>query len=641
MIRAPRMRPITRLRLALIGLAIAVAAPTVSIVVRALESVRLEESLRQRTVADRAFVEMERRLSQLLDAEQTRRFEDYRFWRADPRSGRGIRSPLSRPSPIPFVVGHFQIDPDGSLHTPLVPRADEPSPGRPRFEIGPELEERILRIGRSVASASTRGTPGLAQSPATHIPSLHVQISVREEASGDEQDGERPHPAASAFEILAHFNRAALERLASRPAQEALDEEEGDAQTDEPEAPALFLSPLLGLLREPEPAPLLPRPTPGLPPVARAAAVVGLEGELDTLVLMRSVSVDGRTYRQGVVLDRPELYSWLSEQVLEPGGLAERARLTDWQSGAPAPELRDGEIGYRHRFGGPFSLMEGMLSLQPLDGGESVQAIYNLVGLLGFAALVGLIAVYRMVSVELEFADRRNNFVASVSHELKTPLTAIRMYGEMLRDGLVSSEAKRGEYYGTITDESERLTRLIDNVLEFSQLERGTRLASLERGSLGALVEDAAARLVPHAKRRGFELRIDIEPELPAVRLDRDAVVQVVFNLVDNAIKYAENAEHKEIVLECRAIEDAVELRVRDFGPGVAAENLSRIFEPFYRGGDEMTRSTQGTGIGLALVKELADRMGAIVSGKNADGGGFAVRILFPRAEVNAPSGNA
>jgi signal transduction histidine kinase len=193
----------------------------------------------------------------------------------------------------------------------------------------------------------------------------------------------------------------------------------------------------------------------------------------------------------------------------------------------------------------------------------------------------------------------------------------------------VPSDDKRGEYYRTITDESERLSRLIDNVLEFARLERGSRELQLRAGDIVPVLEEALAKLRSHASRQGFELVLAADPSLPPVLFDRDALLQVLFNLVDNAMKYARGAGDRSVRIEARRAGEGVEVAVRDFGPGVGAQHLARIFEPFYRGEDELVRSTQGTGIGLALVRELAARMGASVSGANAQGGGFRVSLAF------------
>jgi signal transduction histidine kinase len=235
--------------------------------------------------------------------------------------------------------------------------------------------------------------------------------------------------------------------------------------------------------------------------------------------------------------------------------------------------------------------------------------------------------VYRRVAAAIHFSERRSNFAAAVSHELKTPLTAIRMYAEMLRDGMVTDEKTRRSYLDTITSESERLTRLINNVLEFSRLERRAHELVLVAETPLPTLRAALRTLEPHARAQGFALREEASEALPAVRFDRDALQQILFNLIDNALKYARSAERKEIEISCASCPGGAALRVRDFGPGVAREHEPHLFEPFYRGGDELTRQTQGTGIGLALVRELAVRMGASVSAQNCADGGFAVEL--------------
>jgi signal transduction histidine kinase len=298
-------------------------------------------------------------------------------------------------------------------------------------------------------------------------------------------------------------------------------------------------------------------------------------------------------------------------------------------SAAPPAPVADGAFAYQHRFAEPFDALSARLALRPLPGVGGGTYVYALAALLLTTGVLGLAALYRMVSVVVSYAERRSNFVAAVSHELKTPLTAIRMYGEMLRDGLVPSEAKRDEYYRHITVESERLSRLINNVLELAHLEKGTRAVTLASGPLEPVVREVAELLRPHVERQGFELSVALEPDLPPVCFEPDALRQVLWNLVDNAVKYARDSTPKLIALCVRRDGGDVCVNLRDHGPGVAPRHLDRIFEPFYRGESELTRRSTGTGIGLALVRGLVERMGGRVSGRNLPDGGFEVEIRF------------
>jgi signal transduction histidine kinase len=347
------------------------------------------------------------------------------------------------------------------------------------------------------------------------------------------------------------------------------------------------------------------------------------------LLLYRTVLVDDQGYRQGLLVEIPELTGFLRRETLGDDALPQASLVFTTQLEGAIPGDDRSRYAYRHRFAEPFDDLAVALHLAPLADGSGARSVYLLSLLLLLAGSAGLFALYRMVGVTVGFAERRSNFVAAVSHELKTPLTAIRMYAEMLRDGIVPSEHKRQEYYGTITSESERLSRLINNVLEFSRLEKGNRQMNLVAGPLAPVVEEMADLLLPHAEREGFTLQVESDPDLPPVRYDRDALLQVLFNLVDNAIKYARDAPERLISLECRRRDGGVAVLVRDRGPGVSKQHLGRLFEPFFRGETELTRRTKGTGIGLALVKGLVERMDAAISGRNAEGGGFEVRIDF------------
>lgn len=349
------------------------------------------------------------------------------------------------------------------------------------------------------------------------------------------------------------------------------------------------------------------------------------------LVLYRTVVIAERAYRQGLVIDPAAMVRWLGDRVLEGSELADRVEILP---DTTSPRVPEGGQAFRHRFAEPFAGLATVVVLARLadPGGRQLG---RLALILALAVVFAFIALYRMVAVVVGFAERRSNFVSAVSHELKTPLTAIRMHGEMLRDGMVTDDEQRQRYYRILTGEAERLTRLVNNVLELSRLERRDRAVQMVAGDLGPVLDEVVALLGPHAEQKGFTLRLDIEDALPAVRFDRDALVQVLFNLVDNALKYAGGSSRREIVLAARHATrsgQGVQLRVLDHGPGVERRHLEKIFEPFYRGESELTRRAQGTGIGLALVRGLVERMGGTVRGRNRPEGGFEVTVALASA---------
>ena len=242
------------------------------------------------------------------------------------------------------------------------------------------------------------------------------------------------------------------------------------------------------------------------------------------------------------------------------------------------------------------------------------RALLHLLGLyLVILVSGGLLMIYRLAASQVELSRKKSDFVSAVSHELRTPLSTIRMYGEMLMEGWVEGDEKKQSYYQHIHDESERLSRLIENVLRLAQLERNEWDVSLGEQDPVLLVKEVTRLVESRIQRAGFELHVNTEGSPEVIQVDRDAMTQVLINLIDNAIKFSREAEHKRIDLTVSQGASSCSIRVRDYGPGIPAAKLKKIFEKFYRIDSEMTRTTRGTGIGLALVKMLSDRMGARV----------------------------
>jgi signal transduction histidine kinase len=278
----------------------------------------------------------------------------------------------------------------------------------------------------------------------------------------------------------------------------------------------------------------------------------------------------------------------------------------------------------------PFGDIELLYTLARLPIGAGGRVVVWSALVLALVLVGGCFMLLRLGRRQLALARQQQDFVSAVSHELKTPLTSIRMYGEMLREGW-ADEDKRKSYYDFIFYEAERLTRLINNVLQLARLSRNEQPPSLAATTVGAALDELRPRLESQLEPAGFELAIDGEADADAlgIEIDIDGFLQIFINLVDNAVKFSANAERRCVDLGYRRMRDGrIQFSVRDYGPGIAPDQMKKIFTLFYRSENELTRETVGTGIGLALVQQLASSMGAEVDVVNCDPGA-EFRIVF------------
>ena len=260
----------------------------------------------------------------------------------------------------------------------------------------------------------------------------------------------------------------------------------------------------------------------------------------------------------------------------------------------------------------------------------SLQRLFYLLALVVVLSvmLFGAYLLWRDIRREVLMAEMRSQFVSSVSHELKTPLTAIRMFAETLRLGRSKDPAAQLEYLDTIVNESERLTRLLNNVLDFSTIEQGKRIYHPAPASLADIVRTAARAMEYPLKQQGFELDVKVDEGLPQVCVDQDAIEQAVLNLLSNAMKYS--GDSRRIDLRTRREGDSAVIQVVDRGVGIEPKDQGRLFEKFYRVPTRENRSLPGTGLGLSLVAHIAKAHGGSVRVESAPGKGSTFSILLP-----------
>jgi signal transduction histidine kinase len=364
-------------------------------------------------------------------------------------------------------------------------------------------------------------------------------------------------------------------------------------------------------------------------------------------VLFRRVWHRDQRYVQGVLIDQASFIDGLISAAFRESSLSSMSELIVAYRGTilrqyaaeysrlyqPSSAQESSDLLYQGRLIAPFGDVELIYTLARLPVGAGGQVIIWSALVLTVVLIGGCLMLLRLGQRQLALARQQQDFVSAVSHELKTPLTSIRMYGEMLREGW-ADEAKRKTYYDFIFHEAERLTRLINNVLQLARLSRNEQAASISPVTVGDALAELKPRLASQLEPSGFSLNIDGEEEVLAVQIpiDLDWFMQIFINLVDNAVKFSAGAASRSVDIHYRQLQDGrVQFSVRDHGPGIEADQMKKIFTLFYRSENELTRETVGTGIGLALVHQLASAMRAEVDVVNSDPGA-EFRISFPTA---------
>ena len=340
--------------------------------------------------------------------------------------------------------------------------------------------------------------------------------------------------------------------------------------------------------------------------------------------------VDARQVRERIIGILPGIYSPSRVlTVLDGGGLpiivpqGQEAR--DWRRPFAAREISE-------------ALPRWEVAAYLTDPGaisERARTTSILTWLLIFIMFVSIAAggalVVRSASAELKLAQQKTTFVANVSHELKTPLTSIRMFAEMLRDGRVAGEERRRQYFDIMTAETERLTRLINNVLDFARTEQGKKRYTMRPCDLVALaagiVETQRARL----ETGGFTVGLLMQSDHLTVRADEEAIKQALVNLLSNAEKYSDQT--RDIEVGVRREDDKAVISVSDRGVGIRAGEAEKIFAEFYRADDALTSRVKGTGLGLTIARRIARDHGGDITYTTREGGGSIFGIVLPLVE--------
>ncbi|HYN77537.1 MAG TPA: HAMP domain-containing sensor histidine kinase [Lamprocystis sp. (in: g-proteobacteria)] len=686
-------RPLARLRLWLAVFFIALALPSAALVYKAYDQLKWESFRQQQIAAEELAARVDQRLGEIARAEDARPVADFGFLAGDSVDAGRRRSPLAQ-FPVqagpPGLVGWFQVAEDGRFTTPLVPEGATPASS----EVGAgELAERQalaariegVLIGNRLVERGLTLDEGHPQEPVAPAPAASSEPSLarasrgaipRERLSQEAFGKLSAAPPAPRTQAKAEVEDAQSVPTATVQGLGRVDELALDSALAKRAAPAPAASPAIPQgaatgerkLAEsaaeaprravsataPEKADLVADPAKdaGTPSAVRLFVntvepfALGLLGS-GHLVLFRAVRQGGERIIQGLLIEQAP---FLDGVMAEPFRATQLARNTDLivafreevltafraRAGrgyvSSVRELT-GALLYRTRMREPFGGLTLIFSVGQLPVPPGAAVIGWVAGLLALVLVAGTWLMYRLGLQQIGLVRQQQAFVSAVSHELKTPLTSIRLYAELLRAGF-ADEDRRQVYYRYIQEESERLSRLIANVLTLSRIGRGQLRVSIQAMDLNALMDLVRERVASQVERAGFRLVLDCTA-LGPVQADPDAFVQILINLVDNALKFAAQAEQKTIAIRCeRPREGWVRIAVRDYGPGVPQASRRQVFRLFYRGEDVASRAIPGTGIGLALVERLAQAMGGRVAVVNREPGA-EFQVELPSAARN------
>ena len=634
-----------RLRLYMIIFCALVSLPLAFVAWRTYGALDREVQAQVRFFSERLLDEIEAELADLVRREENRAVDEYGHTRVQ-EIGTTL-SPLARLPDQAFILGYFQNNPDGSFQTPLVEEGEELPAG---------LVERVKQLQaintvfnqRKFVAQLPAPSPQKGQEPAaiakkeqSGFADLFLRTSERKKSKsvlGQERTRVEEITAGQAMN-LSQREPGLTASLGKEDAVANMEKDEAaPSPYGMPAAPAARFVKDGRQLPVVETVPADSETGRFQVEVAPLQAVAIDDGRV---FIFRRIGINGQIYRQGFVLRLQPFLDHLLAVHYDPQPLARYTRLTMMAAGLDAsrhPSGADAGIAAGDWVAGrtfpvPFDFLTAEMRAVSLPPSPARRTLTLALAILGAVMVAGLVTIYLSTRTVLDLSERRSQFVSAVTHELKTPLTNIRMYVEMLDQGIAATPEREQEYLGILAAESARLSGLINNVLELSRLEKQTRRFDLKDGDLSDVLADVQSVMAESLAREGFDLRIHTG-RLPVFAYDRDVLVQMLINLMENSIKFGRHLPEKRIAIAVDAVDGWVKLAVSDAGPGIPRRALKQVFDDFYRVDSDLARTTGGTGLGLALVKKFIVAMGGRVQAENNDGPGCTITISLPASRL-------
>jgi signal transduction histidine kinase len=683
-----------RLSLLLVLFFMALALPTSILVYHAYGQLKWEAFYQHQQLARELTLRIDSEFRNLIEREESRPISDYEFLNVSGSEGSAFlqRSPLSQfplEAGVPGLLGYFQVDSAGQLRTPTVPEANASSYGISSSELQQREQQEgrirgILDQNRLVGKSDLAASPAVgeilaeeevAQPARTDAPSLITEIDSKSSSiamdDGDTQgqsafdalttrklntpaESRAPVDQVKDLKLEDNFQIAAGAEPEAQRLEAKKQAEVRRSRKEKVNLPEAVLEQALSLEKSAAESANKEAELAESSLDQRSIRIQTFESEVEPMefalldsghfVLFRRVWHSNERYVQGILIDQANFVEGLIAPAFRESSLSSMSKLIVAYRGAilenfaadyrrqyrPSTGQASNELLYQSRLIAPFGDIELIYALARLPVGAGGQVIIWSAVVLAIVLVGGCLMLLRLGQRQLALARQQQDFVSAVSHELKTPLTSIRMYGEMLREGW-ADKAKRKTYYDFIFYEAERLTRLINNVLQLARMSRNEQAGTLTDMTVGEALAELKPRLESQLEPSEFDLLITgtEEVESARIKIDIDWFIQIFINLVDNAVKFSANGAQKRIDIRCQQMQDGkIQFSVRDYGPGIDPDQMKKIFKLFYRSENELTRETVGTGIGLALVHQLASAMQTEVDVVNCEPGAeFRLRI--------------
>ncbi|MBT8361937.1 MAG: HAMP domain-containing histidine kinase [Deltaproteobacteria bacterium] len=646
-----------RFKLLILVFFVAISIPLAFVIWQTYTGLEQEERGQLEFFSEALFDQMEKELAELVQEEENRAVDEYQYFLAQPfereQSPQQL-SPLAELVYEKYILGYLQNNPDGSFQTPLI--ADMGSIPENKQTVVLQLQE-----ANRIFNNKKYSLPRQHESETTAEQKRAEDTTAKDNVKASFSERYLARSKTEAGKIYLGKKQQRVEEISAEQVFNVASEDESIGPSSQeatgistPSSAATRRSDSVSKddavreQRKPSLADADLKEQNG--PQNEAAVSVSQQMKFqvevapfqsvsikdDQVYIFRRIAVNNQIYRQGFILLVEPFFEHLvsSHFIQQPLAGYTAIQLQRRDQGQKRNIVQAGVSGVstsfiaERVFPAPFDFLSVTLRAAKIPPSPARGPLRIALVLLGMSLFLGLFAIYQSARTIVLMSERRSQFVSSVTHELKTPLTNIQMYIEMLEQGIAATPEREQEYLTILHSESRRLSGLINNVLELAKLEKKQRNFHMQEGQLTDVLTEVTRIMAEKLKQEGFTLEIQAS-EIPLISYDREVLIQVMINLIENSIKFGRKSTTRQIIIKLDTQDHHVQIAVSDSGPGIPRHALKKIFDDFYRVDNDLTRSTGGTGIGLALVKKFITAMGGSVYAVNNAGPGCTITLLL------------